>query len=317
MLVFVLMFYASCFGALAYSITSPGHGSSLLTVLSLLAIFNGHRLFEGVGDVLPFRKTWRPDWRDEMAPPEWHDSLLKARDLAAEWYRTTYMPHVQERIRLVLEWGLVVAAGGGWLAFVLLLAVPVGRVQTAAACADGAIMVFYLLWLIVDFFLNRTAEPTAEFDTASDRLMAQVIDILATPGASGEWAGFDSMGHKLFVGCRMYTGVTTRPTRLLRDVFTRFGWAWLTAGVALFAGLFLLHKPGLSLWAASILRMLAWSVAAALAYFLYLAVQSMRIRHQAVHPWRYSPCQFAPLWHLVEEAAVLRDEGCASPRRPY
>ena len=314
MLVFVLMFYISCFGAFASSITSHSPAGSLVAALSLVAIFNGHRLFDGAGDVLPFRKTWRPDWRDEMAPPEWRDSLLKARDLAAEWYRTTYMPSLPESLRLAFEWGLVAAAGAGWLAFILCLVLPVGQVQTVAAIVAGTILVFYGSWFAADFAMK--AEPTAEGDTASDRLMAQVIDLLTMPGASGEWAGFDSMGHKLFVGCRMYTGITTRPTRLLRDVLTRFGWVWLATGVALFAGLFFLHQHGLSHWAAPILRMLAWSVAVALTYFIYLAVQSMRIRHQAVRPWRYSPCQFAPLWRLVEEAAVLRDEGRASPRRP-
>lgn len=332
----VLLFYLACGSALAVSLMHPWPGSSLLTMLTLLAIFNsGNMLAEGLDDVLRFwpRHGTRSFWEDSGAPPEWRD-LLKARDLAAARYRRQYMPPIPEILRLALEWGMWVAGGAGLLVLTFRIGVyPYERPSASAARTVGwltfavviAMGTLYGVWAIADL-VGRGARARRERPrgvigealpppnpSADDRTLAEVIDLLVPPQAAhGPFTGFDGMGYKLFASCPAYTGPTTRPVRMLRDVFARFGWIWLVAGAALLLGLWV-PRDLAPHWAPHILRTLAWSIAAAYAYFLYLVVQSLRIRHQAMRPWKYSPGEFAPLWRLVDEASALRDRGLVTP----
>lgn len=329
----VLLFYLVCGSALAASLVHPWPGSSLLTMLTLLAIFSsGNMLAEGLEDMLRFwpRHGTRSFWKDSGAPPEWRD-LLKARDLAAARYRRQYMPPIPEILRLALEWGMWAAGGVGLLVLTFRIgaypyatasvARTVGRLTFAAVVAMGAL---YVAWAAADLawrYLRAQQERPRKIlgevlpppnNDEDDHRLAEVMDLPASPTATGPFAGFNGTGYKLFASCPLYTGPTTRPARMLRDVSARFGWVWLVAGAALLLGLWVPRDAGPT-WAPHILTTLTWSIAAAYAYFLYLVMQSLYIRHQAMRPWKYSPCEFAPLWHLVEEASALRDRGLVGP----
>ena len=339
-LVAALLFYFVCGMALTTSLQHPWPGSSLLTMLSLLAMLNcGYMLEEGFDEVLRFfPKRLGRFWRDSMAPPEWHDSLLKARDLAAEWYRREYMPLMPESLRLVLEWGLWVVGGAGLLVLIYRAGVypyegpsplTAGDISRATSIVLVATAGVYTLWFIAGLLgrgwlawqkrprdvIGEALPPPdpSEDDNDNARIMAQVIDLLAPPdSARGLFFGFNGMGYRLSASCPVYTGPTARPARMLRDVAARFGWFWLVAAAALLLSLL---APGhlATHWVAHIVRALEWSLAAAYAYFLYLSLQALRIRHQAKRPWKYSPGGFAPLWHLVAEASSLRDRGLVVP----
>ena len=338
-LIFALMFYASCIGAFLFSVLSPGPDNSLLTVISLAAIFNTGLLAEGIMDMGHTLGRYANRWRDKDAPPDWHN-LLMARDLAADWYHRRYMSPMPGGLRRVLEWGLLASGFGVWLALVFRLGVyplmenkPTADMQEIFFWTGVAVFATYGAWFVIDacwhFDRQRQDAETADRLSAlmgtitprlavadgvprkrdiGDIVMCAVLELMSATGSVDEPWTFSAMGRRYFVDCPIYTGPTAKPARMLRDVFSKFGWFWLIGVVALVLGWFVPGTKAMG-WAPHLFRMLAWTGTAAYAYFLYLATKSMAIRAQAEWPQGYSPCEFAPLRRLLEEAATLRDSG--------
>lgn len=338
-LITALMFYASCIGALVFSTASRGPDSSLLTVVSLLAIFNTGLLAQGVEDMMRALGRQASRWRDTDAPADWAN-LLVARNLSAEWYRRRYMSPMPDGLRHWLERGGLLVGLCTWLALVFRLGIyPFMLVPPTTVTRDGfnglgvAILVTYGAWFIADAFwyLDRRRQDTETFGLlesisggaaprltvvghgprkrdVGDALMGAVLELTSTPCLAGEQRTIGQVGLRYFLACPIYTGPTAQPTRMLRTVLSKFGWAWLIGLMALALGWFV-PGPKTTGWAPHLFRMLAWTGTAAYAYFLYLATKSMAIRAQAEWPQGYSPCEFAPLRRLLEEAATLRDSG--------